>query len=107
MFKALVVTRLKYFLYSFTAGRNKKQAKTMGAGLIVLLVFCLIFLCFAFGTIWFSVGWGLIPAGFEGLYFSLAFILAFAFCFLGSVFVTQKEIYEAKDNDLLCLSVRF
>ncbi len=101
MFKALVVTRLKYFLYSFTAGRNKKQAKTMGAGLIVLLVFCLIFLCFAFGTIWFSVGWGLIPAGFESLYFSLAFILAFAFCFLGSVFVTQKEIYEAKDNDLL------
>ncbi len=70
MFKALVVTRLKYFLYSFTAGRNKKQAKTMGAGLIVLLVFCLIFLCFAFGTIWFSVGWGLIPAGFERLYFS-------------------------------------
>ena len=101
MFKALVTTRLKNFLYSFMAGRNKKQARTMGAGMIVLLAFCMIFLCFAFGTIWFSVGLGLIPAGFESLYFSLAFILAVAFCFLGSVFMTQKEIYEAKDNDLL------
>ena len=34
MFKALVTTRLKYFLYSFMAGRNKKQARTMGAGMI-------------------------------------------------------------------------
>lgn len=101
MFKALVKTRLKYFLYSFTAGRNKKQARKLGVGMLLLLAFCMVFLCFSFGTIWYSVGFGLIPAGFSSLYFSLAFLFAFAFCFLGSVFLTQKEIYEAKDNDLL------
>ena len=101
MFKALVSTRLKYFLHSFITGRNKKQTKKMGAGMLVLIAFCMIFLCFSFGTIWYQMGVDLVPAGFGSLYFSMAFIMAFALCFLGSVFVTQKEIYEAKDNDLL------
>lgn len=39
--------------------------------------------------------------GYEWLYFGIMAILVVLLCFIGSVFVTQQEIYGAKDNELL------
>lgn len=39
--------------------------------------------------------------GLGWLYFALAGIVAFALCFMGSVFAAQSQLYDAKDNELL------
>jgi ABC-2 type transport system permease protein len=40
-------------------------------------------------------------AGLGWFYFALAGIIVFFFCFIASIFMTQAQIFEAKDNDLL------
>ena len=43
----------------------------------------------------------LLSAGLGWLYFALAGILAVVLAVVGSVFLTQATLYEAKDNELL------
>ena len=74
--------------------------KGMGA----LIAICIAFLFIAVEGMLFGA-WSMMSAflntEFAWLYFALAGLLAFAFGIFGTVFTTQAQMYQAKDNDLL------
>lgn len=101
MLKALIKSRLAMFLEMFNrkGGTGKKQMSK--SGLIAIWTFVGV----AFLIMFFSVFMGMaimyFEAGLDWLYFAMFGILAFAIMFVGSVFMAQTQIFEAKDNDLL------
>ena len=94
---------LKIRLKSMFQGTRKKGAKKKkGSG--VLIALCAAVIVFAFETILFGAWNGLsvyLDTDFAWLFFALAGLLAFAFGIFGTVFTTQNQMYQAKDNDLL------
>ncbi len=107
MIKTLVRLRLAALFSSLqgSARKNGKRANTMGRLILFIVLYLYLFAVFAFGS--FSVSMGsaalfLTGAGDSSwMYFTLTALLAFALIFLGSVFTTKSQIYEAKDNELL------
>lgn len=103
MMKALLAVRFRALLAGMTAqGRQKKKS---GRGMLVLLAVAFLYLaavmvglmCLTFGS--------LAPAyhqlGLDWLYFAMAGLAALALSVFGGVFMTQNQLYDAKDNDLL------
>ena len=103
MFKALLKTRLSALFYSMFRGSRRKKPLSLiakiGAGLFaVYIVGCLFWLT---GMLWVSLCEPFYRLGLAWLYFALVGAVTTAMCFAGSVFTTQKQIFAAKDNDLL------
>ncbi len=96
--KLLIGIRIKAMLAAMKKSFDEK--KSMGA----LLAVCLVFLFFAVEGILFGA-WSQLSAfletEFAWLYFALAGLLAFALGIFGTVFTTQSQMYQAKDNELL------
>lgn len=73
-------------------------------GMGVLLAVCMVFLFFSVEMMLFGA-WDMMAAfletDFPWLFFALAGLLAFAFGIFGTVFTTQAQMYQAKDNELL------
>lgn len=67
----------------------------------VLVIYCLAVFLGMFGALFYSVGAIFGGTELEWFYFSLAGIISFALSFVGSVFATQTQIYDARDNELL------
>lgn len=72
-----------------------------------MLLYALLFL-YAFGAMFFvfymmmsSICEPLLSAGMGWLYYALGGLMATAFGVIGSVFATQSQLYDAKDNELL------
>lgn len=104
MYKTLLKIRLRYLFHSmFMAGkRSGKKASPVTKILIALLaVYVIGALIMTFGMMFYGICEVFISVGLQSLYFSLAALLSFVFCFIGSVFMCQKEIFDAKDNELL------
>lgn len=101
MLKNLVLIRIK----SMFAGMFARSKKKISGGKIILFVILGIYIigCFGvlFGGMFASVCDVFAQLGMSWLYFGLMGVLVFALCFVGSVFITQNQLYEAKDNDLL------
>ena len=103
MLKALIRTRLQaLFSGIFRRGGRKKKASVGMKVLLSLLMFYIV-ACFfwLFGGIFTQICRPFFAAGIGWFYFGFAGLMAFALMFIGSVFATQTQIYEAKDNDLL------
>lgn len=96
--KLLIGIRIKAMFAAMKKSMGGK--KGMGA----LLAVCMVFLFFSIEGMLFGA-WNLLSAfletDFAWLYFALAGLLAFALGIFGTVFTTQAQMYQAKDNDLL------
>lgn len=103
MLKALIRTRLQaLFSGIFRIGGRKKKVSLGMKVLFGLLMFYVVACFFGiFGGMFAQICKPFYAAGIGWFYFGFAGLLAFALMFIGSVFSTQTQIYEAKDNDLL------
>lgn len=97
--KLLIGIRLKSMFYNMkkSFGGKKKGAGALAAFLII---------CVGFSVEMLLIGaWSqltmFLETNFEWLFFALAGLLAFAFGIFGTVFTTQSQMYQAKDNELL------
>ena len=98
MLKKLCAIRLRLFLDALMG--NGKRRRSMG----VLYGFLILYCIGVFGVLFGLMFWALRPLaemGLEWLYFALAGVLSTALSFVGSVFMTQQQLYDAKDNQLL------
>lgn len=97
MLKTLIRLRLRE-MFSSTKRRNGGLGE---AGMIILLFIAGIALIFLFSTIAFTLLMGLSAIGYDWLYFAMIFILMFMLSFIGTVFMTKQQLFEAKDNQTL------
>lgn len=97
----LVIIRMKSMFAGFLGQEKKGNSK----GKLALVGILTIYIIGCFGVLFFNLFSGAYTAltgiGMEWLYFGVMGLMIFALCFVGSVFVTQQQIFEAKDNDLL------
>ena len=102
MFKALLKTRMQAYFSSIFFRLNKKKAgggKTiLYALLAVYMVGCVLFWV---GAMFMGISDPFIKAGLGWLVPALALLMCVGVSFIGSIFMAQKQIFEAKDNDLL------
>lgn len=94
---------LKNRFKSMLAGL-KKSIGSKKAGMltlfIVMMSFCIVVVEGMLLGIWFVVS-PYLQTDYAWVYFALAGILAFALGIFGTVFTTQSQMYQAKDNELL------
>jgi ABC-2 type transport system permease protein len=103
MLKALIKARLSAMFNSIFRGtRAKKKRSSLIRVLIGLIALYVIgnFLMI-FGLLFNAICAPLHQAGLDWLYFALIGIIAFGLLFAGSVLMTQSQLFEAKDNELL------
>lgn len=101
MIKALVAIRVRALL----AGMLNRGQKKRGKGTVVLFVFLYLYviavvagmMCFTF----YQLAAPYHDAGLDWLYFAMAGLMGLGFALIGSVFATQNQLYDAKDNELL------
>ncbi len=103
MFRALLKTRLLALISSLFKGYNKGKKHgplfKLGIGALVIYIIGAMFL--SFSMLFVTLCKPLINMGLEWLYFGLAGIVATALSFIGSVFMAQTQLYDARDNNLL------
>ena len=103
MLKTLLKIRWKGMLYGMFARRRGK--KNSGRGMMIFFIFLMAFLAldfgFIFGTMFYSMYEPFNALGMGWLYYAIAAVMSTMLCFVGSVFLTQSMIYDAKDNELL------
>ncbi|MHB1151851.1 MAG: putative ABC transporter permease subunit [Eubacteriales bacterium] len=103
MFRALLITRMQAllsFLFRGVTGKKKRSKLLIILfGLLMLYAFASFFILFA--IMFNSLIKPLYAADLGWLYFSIAGIISFALCFIGSIFTTQTQLFEARDNELL------
>lgn len=97
MLRSLWKLQWKQFAARMKKGNGKK---TSGGWLVFLMLFLVVCM-----EIWMFVVFAeLVPLcemGLTWLYFAMAGTVALAFSMLGSVFMTQAQLYDAKDNERL------
>lgn len=101
--KTLILLRFRALFAAFT--RQSRQKNKQGAGMVVLFVLLYLYLaaviCGAMGAAFNALAAPYHAMGLDWLYFAMAGLMALALSLLGSVFATQSQLYDAKDNDLL------
>lgn len=103
MMKALLVLRLRAMLAGLT--QRSRQKKKKSKGMMVLFAVLYLYLaavivglmCMTFG----QLAGPYHALGLDWLYFAMAGLMALGLAVFGSVFTTQNQLYDAKDNDLL------
>lgn len=104
MFKALLITRFAALWNSMFARLSSKQKDRGLAFKILIALFALYVvscLFFSFGLMMTPIVKPLSDAKLDWLYFSINAVVCIALCFIGSIFTTQAQLFEAKDNELL------
>ena len=103
MTRALLSVRFRAMLAAFTAQARQKKKKSKGMMVLfgVLYVYVAVVIagvmCMMFG----NLAGPYHQAGLDWLYFAMAGLMGLAFSVFGGVFMTQNQLYDAKDNDLL------
>lgn len=98
----LVTLLKKQFLSTYSSfGRNKKAAGRGVRNYVLVIVFTSLLL----GIVSFGILNGmckpLLAKGFGWLYFAYVGLMSVSLSIIGSVFMAQSQLYEAKDNDFL------
>ncbi len=102
--KALLWIRFRYLLAGYSrmfTGQGKKKTSKLTTVLLSLL------LVYAFGVMLVGVVWFcsqltvFAQLGLSWLYFSMVFLAGGALAIFGSVYATQSQLYNARDNELL------
>ncbi len=103
MLKALLKTRLQaLFAQLFTFGRaGKKRSAGMKLLIALLAVYVIGSLGFSVGAMFDMLYVPYRDAGLRVLYHAMCTLTAFMMSFVGSVFLAQSTLYDAKDNDML------
>lgn len=102
MLKTLIKLKLQgLFLKQVRSQKNKQ--KSLGKVILMGILFAYVGIVFIglFGSLFFVIIEPLHKMNIDELYFSIMSLCIIMFCFIGSVFLTHHEIYEAKDNELL------
>lgn len=103
MMKALLAVRLRAMLAGFTRQSRQKNKKSKG----MLVLFALLYLYLAVVIVgvmclmFSSLAEPYHALGLDWLYFAMAGLMALGFAVFGSVFTTQNQLYDSKDNDML------
>lgn len=103
MLKTLIKIRLQGLFASQMRGSKKSKAGGAGKIIFSLLVVAYIAVVFSslFGMLFSTLLEPLQLMGIDWLYFAVMAIMIIMLCFIGSVFLVQHEVYEAKDNHML------
>jgi len=101
MLKALIMCRLASFAEMFSRRGTSNKKSTSKGGMIALWIFVGVSFLMMFFSVFSGMAMMYFEAGLDWLYFAMFGLLAFAIMFVGSVFMAQTQIFEAKDNDLL------
>ncbi len=108
MIAALLKLRFAAMLSAMNNNKKgKSQPNTSGSlrGKIILMAILYLFVgavfLMFFGMMFIPMAPMYVSLGLDWLYFLLFIIISFALVFLGSVFTTKAQIFEAKDNELL------
>lgn len=103
MIRALIAVRLRALLAGFTtqARQKKKSGKGMAVLFAVLYIYVGIVICGMMAMLFGQLAPAYHAMGLDWLYFAMAGLMALGFSVFGSVFMTQSQLYDAKDNDLL------
>jgi len=104
MIKTLLAIRFRALLAGLTSQAAKRSGKK-STGILVLLAVAFAYIgvvgvgmmCMLFGTL----AGPYHAMGLDWLYFSVAGLMALGLSVFGSVFTTQNQLYDAKDNALL------
>lgn len=102
MLKTLIKIRLQGILLRQTKS-SKNQKSTIGKMIMMGILFAYVAVVFSmmFGMLFSALIEPLQFMQIEWLYFAIMGIMIIMLCFIGSVFIVQHEIYEAKDNNIL------
>ena len=103
MIKTLVAIRFRALLAGLTAQGRQKKKRSTGAVILFAILYLYLFaviagaMCLTFASLA-EVYHGL---DLDWLYFAVAGLMGLGFAVVGSVFTTQSQLYDAKDNELL------
>lgn len=102
MLKTLIKIRLQGILLRQTKS-SKKKGGSIGKLVLYGFLFAYVAVVFIgmFGWLFLTLLEPLQMMSIDWLYFAIMAILIIVLCFIGSIFLTHHEIYEAKDNELL------
>lgn len=103
MLKALLKKQFMELFRGYFVSKKSGKARSKGKTVALFVLFAVLivyfgFMCFGMA---FGLGSALIPAGLDGLYFSLMGVMTIMLGVFGSIFNTYTSLYRAKDNDLL------
>ncbi|BBF42760.1 ABC transporter, permease protein [Lachnospiraceae bacterium KM106-2] len=103
MFKSLMKSRLQMMINQmFTNIKGKKKkSPILKVGIALLFVYVIACFFFMFGAFFYELVKPFHAAGLDWFYFTFAFLMALVLMIIGSIFATQSQIYDAKDNELL------
>lgn len=105
MMNALLRLRFRALFAGMTRQSRRKGEKRGGKGMIVLMVFLYAYvavvLCGAMALMFHGLAQPYHMLGLDWLYFAMSGLIGLGMCVLGSVFMTQSQLYDAKDNDFL------
>ncbi len=103
MLKTLIKIRLQGILLRQTKHSKKSTGTSVGKIVLMVLLFGYVAVVFSmmFGMLFSALVEPLQLMQIEWLYFAIMGIMIIMLCFIGSVFIVQHEIYEAKDNNIL------
>ena len=101
MLSALIKSRIAMFFEMFNRRNGAGKRSMSKGGMIALWSFVGVAFLIMFFSVFAGMALMYFEAGLDWLYFAMFGLLAFAIMFVGSVFIAQTQIFEAKDNDLL------
>lgn len=100
---ALLRVRFRALIAGLTAQGRQKKKRGIGSAIMlaILYLYVIVVICGAMGMLFSALCEPYHMLGLDWLYFAMAGLMAFALSILGSVFSTQSQLYDAKDNELL------
>lgn len=103
MTKALLWLRFRALFSSFIRKNTVKKKNSLGTAVLfaILYVYLAAVLLGMSGFLFLSLAEPYHELGLDWLYFAMAGIMSLGFGIFGSVFSTQSQLYDAKDNELL------
>lgn len=103
MLKTLLRVQFAALKSSMFRNRRKQGKGSTGKTIGFALLFLYVIVCFfiMFGSVFSSICVPLQALDLGWLYFAIAGLMAFMLTFIGNVFATQTQLFDAKDNELL------
>ena len=108
MLKVLIRLRMQEFMSQLNRRKKRGIAQNLSQGAYaVLMGLVYLFCAFSIFQIFDEIAEPMIRLNAGSLYFGYSSIIGFGLALIGSVFATQSQLFEAKDNDtLLSMPIR-
>lgn len=101
MMKALLKIKLLSFFKQTLQNKKTKQSKLKTIAMLLLFAYVGVVFLGMFYLLFDTIIEPFHLLNLDWLYFAIMAVMVIMLCFIGSVFLTEHEIYEAKDNELL------